>query len=101
MNQHERRYFEQNGFQPEKSEYRKIHRINQSIHYLEECIRYKVLPKFAIIGKSATRSFSLQEIDAAQHKKVREALQNQKISFLNAENTFNNLFSTLRPNFKT
>ena len=101
MNRTQRRYFETNGFKIEKNAFRKIHRNLKNIEFLEKCTQFKVIPKFARVGKYAERSFNKKEIESAQNKKVKEALQNQRIYLLNSENNFNILCSNIRPLFKT
>ena len=71
------------------------------LNFNTQCIKYKVIPNFARVGKLAERSFTPKEIEQAQHKKVTEALQNQRIYLMSSENYFNLLCSNLRPLFKT
>ena len=86
-----RKHFESTGYWIEKTAYRKIHRIFKNIEFLEKCIFNHIIPAFAKIGKFADKNFTKTEIDNAEHKAVRTALQNQRINLLNAENSFNQI----------
>ena len=68
---------------------------------MEKCIFHHIIPAFAKIGKFADKNFTKTEIDNAEHKAVRTALQNQRINLLNAENSFNQICLNLKSTFRT